>query len=273
MGCIKPISIKNPAGFGTLRVPCGNCPGCKNKRAADWAFRLQQESKRHASSHFATLTYDDEHVQGSPNGLLTLNKIHLQTFFKTLRKQSPGEKIKYYACGEYGGRTFRPHYHAIIFGATPSAVDNSWNHGHVRIDPVNDATIRYVTGYVTKPSVVDKSDPNDDRQRESAFMSKNMGLNYLTDEIKDYHEKGSKSFLTLPGGQKQALPRYYRDKIFTEYHREEMNEILYNKSEQKRRLDIEAAGSVQVYEENRRAGIAAAMEKYNSQRYSKRNQI
>lgn len=273
MGCIKPISIKNPKGIGTLRVPCGSCPGCKNKRAADWAFRLQQESKRHLLSHFATLTYDDDHVKGSANGLLTLRKTDLQTFFKTLRKQTGCKTIKYYACGEYGGRTYRPHYHAIIFDASGAAISNAWTHGHVKIDKVNEATIRYVTGYVCKPSIVDKSDPNDDRERESSFMSKNLGLNYLSPQIQAYHENGSKSFVTLPGGLKQALPRYYRDKIFTEAHREEMNEKLYQQTEQKRRLDIQAAGSFENYEESRRAGIVAAMEKFNSQRYSKRNKI
>lgn len=274
MGCIKSISIANPAGIGTIRVPCGNCPGCKNKRAADWAFRLQQESKRHATSHFSTLTYDDEHITGSSNGLLTLNKAHLQTFFKTLRKQTDCKTIKYYACGEYGGHTFRPHYHAIIFDATHDAITRAWNHGHVYNDKVNDATIRYVTGYICKPSVVDRTDPTDDREKERAFQSKGLGSNYLTGAgTLDYHESGSKSYITMPGGLRQALPRYYRDRIFTPDERAEMNEKLYSQTEHKRRLEIQAAGSVERYEENRRAGIQAAMDKYHSQLYSKRNKI
>ena len=45
----------------------------------------------------------------------TLRKKDLQLFFKRLRHKIP--KFSYLACGEYGGETERPHYHAILFGA------------------------------------------------------------------------------------------------------------------------------------------------------------
>lgn len=273
MGCIKPIAIPNTAGPGTIRVPCGNCPGCKNQRAAWWAFRLQEEAKKHHQSLFITLTYDDDHIKGSPNGLLTLNKTDLQTFFKTLRKQSGSKTIKYYACGEYGGTTFRPHYHSILFDATPLQVVRAWNNGNARCDQVTPASIRYVTGYICKPSIVDARDPNDDRQKEKAFISKGLGLNYLSDELINYHRDGANSFTTMPGGVKQPLPRYFRDRLFTPEERSEMNEKTYARMEAKRRKEIEACPRPELYEENRRAAIAAAMEKYHSQRYSKRNKI
>ena len=33
------------------------------------------------------------------------------------------KKIRYFACGEYGDRTARPHYHAIVFGLSLSSDD------------------------------------------------------------------------------------------------------------------------------------------------------
>lgn len=39
---------------------------------------------------------------------------HLQKFFKRLRKKF-GEGIRYFACGEYGSKNGRPHYHALLF--------------------------------------------------------------------------------------------------------------------------------------------------------------
>ena len=67
-------------------------------------------------TRFLTLTYADEHLP--PNGSLVV--ADLQKFIKRLRKhyakRNNGIKLRYYACGEYGDRYGRPHYHAIICG-------------------------------------------------------------------------------------------------------------------------------------------------------------
>lgn len=271
MGCIHPITVKNPKGIGTLPAPCGACPGCRQQRAAAWAFRLQQEQKQHDKSIFVTLTYDEFHVKGSEYGLLTLDKRDLQTFFKRLRYYNPSGGIRYYACGEYGGQTRRPHYHAIIFSAYEDDVARAWQLGNTHFGEVNPRTISYVTKYLCKPRI-GKSD-DDDRQPEFALMSKGLGLNYLTDEMRAYHEKGSKSFVTLPGGLKQALPRYYRDKVFTEAQREEINEQAYKKQNEALKKAVQEAGSYTEYENRRRAAIAAAKEKFASQHYSTRKTL
>ena len=46
----------------------------------------------------------------------TLRKRDYQLFMKRLRKAFPNDKIRFYAAGEYGPKTLRPHYHAILFG-------------------------------------------------------------------------------------------------------------------------------------------------------------
>nr|CAI9751296.1 replication initiation protein [Microvirus sp.] len=78
----------------------------------------------HKSSYFVTLTYADEYVpihyySDPETGLalpsMSLQKRDYQLFMKRLRKKF-GDGIRFYASGEYGSESFRPHYHAIIFG-------------------------------------------------------------------------------------------------------------------------------------------------------------
>jgi len=262
MGCYHPITVKHKT-YGTLRAPCGGCEGCRKQRSADWCFRLLQEMQNHQLSLFTTLTYSDENIKSSPDGQVTLNKRDLQLFFKKLRKHNRSP-VKYYACGEYGGTTCRPHYHAILFGATPTAVSNAWDLGHSYNGEVNIKTIQYVTGYIIKPKLVGFN-PGDDRQREFSHMSKKLGLSYLTDEIRAYHENGLKSFVTLEGGQKQRLPRYYRDKIFTDAEKEQINSLSETKSENKLREIIQQQGSFVEYERNRIEAIKAQTLNFQTQ--------
>lgn len=74
--------------------------------------RCVHEASLHEENAFITLTYDDDHL---PVGG-TLKKDDWQRFAKRLRKYFKGRKIKYFHCGEYGERTKRPHYHALLFG-------------------------------------------------------------------------------------------------------------------------------------------------------------
>lgn len=106
-------------------VPCGRCRGCRLDYSKQWADRCMMELKDHDSAYFVTLTYDDFHVPLSYVGLAdtgealpvqTLRKRDLQLFFKRLRKSFPADHIRYFASGEYGSTSLRPHYHAILFG-------------------------------------------------------------------------------------------------------------------------------------------------------------
>jgi hypothetical protein len=166
----------------------------------------------HNSAHFVTLTYGDKPPL-TPKKFMNLHKPHLQHFFKYLRKD--GQKIKYYACGEYGSRTMRPHYHLIIFGTSPEFIEKHWHHGHVHFGAVTPASIGYTLKYMCKDSKIPLH-VNDDRLPEFALMSKKLGLNYLTPQMKAWHLADIKNrcYATLKQ-IKLALPRYYKDKIYT----------------------------------------------------------
>lgn len=158
-----------------LRIPCGKCIGCKLERSRQWAMRCVHENRMHKRSVFVTLTYDDDHL---PKGG-TLVKKDLSTFINNLReyhRYHTGEKMKFYACGEYGETTRRPHYHAILFGidftdrrksganrrgdawSTSKTLTDIWGNGHTLCGDVTFDSCAYVARYVTKKITGPKAD-------------------------------------------------------------------------------------------------------------------
>lgn len=144
-------------------VGCGSCLGCRADQAKQWAHRLTHEARSHEDAYFLTLTYDEEHLPR--NGSLAPE--HLQGFFKRLRRHYSGRRISYYSCGEYGERTDRPHYHAVLCGApfldrdrlpdrasgpvwTSPTLTEKWPYGLHEFTPVSHAAAAYVAGYVRK---------------------------------------------------------------------------------------------------------------------------
>lgn len=161
-----------------ITIPCGKCIGCRLDYAREWANRCMLELKYHDKAWFLTLTYDDEHIHYMMfDGVVvqTLWKKDLQDFFKRLRKGNKErglkpQKVRYYACGEYGGRTRRPHYHAIVFGLDIAEEDlrlykvspqgykyfvcdwitDVWQKGYVVLGEVNWNTCAYTARYMMK---------------------------------------------------------------------------------------------------------------------------
>lgn len=80
-------------------------------RAKDWAARLHHEAKLHEAKSFLTLTYNDAFLPDD----YSVSVRELQLFMKRLRKALP-VKVRFFACGEYGDKKGRPHYHVLLFG-------------------------------------------------------------------------------------------------------------------------------------------------------------
>lgn len=224
---MTPYPVKNDTGGETL-VPCGKCPECKKHRASAWGFRLQQEEKRSIAASFVTLTYDTTHATISDRGRLTLDKRHCQLFFKRLRKRmgavNPQHPVKYYLAGEYGGKTWRPHYHIILFNVpNPFDIDYAWHMGSTYHEAVNPATIAYVLKYISKPKRIPQY-RGDDRLPEFGLMSKGIGSNYLTYSMKKWHldDITERMYCTTLGGVKLSMPRYYKDRIYNDKEREQI---------------------------------------------------
>jgi len=194
-------------------------------RSAQWCFRLLQQDRVSRTAHFVTLTYRNDTIPKSPNGFRTLSKPDVQKFFKRLRKAAFGNNrsdIRYYAAGEYGPRTLRPHYHLIIFNSSPEAIYRAWGKGKITVDPVNGKTVAYTTKYICKGRFKPRFTA-DDRQPDFSLMSKGMGNNYLTREVVAYHQADLSRNYVIQEGFKLAMPRYYRERIFTDRMRQSQN--------------------------------------------------
>jgi len=237
MACQSPIFV--PQGLRDVPVPCGKCPPCIKRRVDSWVFRLLQEEKVSTNSHFITLTYDTPHVPISPNGWLTLTRgqevIDGKTydlccftkFMKRLRKLCPGFKLKYYACGEYGSENKRPHWHAIVFNVPDDKLySQAWSldgvqFGSVVVGQVSNDSIAYCCKYMNSSAAAGLY-PNwvpyvgrDDRVPEFSLMSKGMGVNFVTDAAKRFYNADlSRQYITVHGGNKIAMPRYYKGRLF-----------------------------------------------------------
>lgn len=220
MVCIAPVNIQDPReSRGSLRldVPCGKCGACRHNRRIEWSFRLKQELQHANAACWVTLTYADENLIYGAEGP-TLYRPHTQLFMKRIRKNT-GLKLRYYGVGEYGTTTQRPHYHVFLFGLPPhhyDAVARDWQLGNVSIFPVSEANIHYTTKYHVN---IDKS--VEGRQPEFAFMSRNPGIgNIYLEHATRWHMDNEYTHVQ-DNGFKLKMPRYYKEKIFTNpTHRE-----------------------------------------------------
>jgi hypothetical protein len=136
-----------------------------------WTSRIMLEAKLHPVNSFWTFTYSDDNMLHTTKGLATLVPDHLTLFIKRLRfayQQRDGALLRFYAVGEYGDDSGRPHYHAALFnfpscvrGVTQprrdgvccevcSWVGKLWGKGNVFAGQLEDASASYLAGYVTK---------------------------------------------------------------------------------------------------------------------------
>lgn len=270
--CMTPITLKtdNP-----VTVPCGKCPQCYKRRVSQWSFRLMQQERLCDSSHFLTLTYDNDKVYITKKRFMGLCKRDLQLFFKRLRKAHTtisktdraisSQPIKYYAVGEYGGRTNRPHYHIILFNANVELIAQSWDLGQIHYGDVSGASIGYCMKYMSKISRIPLH-ANDDRIKEFALMSKGLGKEYLTAEMISFHlaDKNNRMFCQTSDGKKIAMPRYYKERVYEKNERKLIGEHLRKEQIKK---ELEAASSDSTLTHRRDEAIKAAFTKMQLDRY------
>lgn len=195
--------------FEPFEVGCGKCIECINLHKVVWQHRLEDEKKCHDRCCFITLTYAETDGNLHPDDLTK--------FIKRLRKAVEPMKIRYYACGEYGSKGKRPHYHLVIFGydfpdkieyrrdkkgfmmCRSPLLEKLWTFGISSVLPANMTTFGYVTKDMQKLLPID-----DYRHPPFIRMSTHPGIGAngwdrsLTDG-KLWHD-----------GNSIPLPRYYK---------------------------------------------------------------
>lgn len=230
----KSISYKGVIYNNPVNVPCGKCIECRLDYSRSWAFRMVCELQYHNKASFLTLTYDDEHVPLTDDFHMSLRKDDLQKFIKRLRKRLPDTHLMYYAAGEYGGQTLRPHYHMILFGfypddavfykinkfgdvmVTSEFLNSVWGNGFVVVGEVNKKTCGYVSRYCTKKQVGINAISTYDvfgLERPFCLSSKRpaIGRRWIDDHIHDVANYSTLTISTGDGSFSLHPPKYFYD--------------------------------------------------------------
>lgn len=211
---LKTISIKYP-GF---QLPCGKCIECRLDYARQWAIRCVHESKMHEKNAFITLTYDDQHLLDPK-----LDYSDFQKFMKKLRKLQ-NDPMGVFVTGEYGGKTKRKHWHALIFGWSPSdgvykysndrgdksfsseTLNKIWGKGIAEYGAVTFQSAGYCARYAAKKLVHGHDDAHELHPISKKSSKHAIGKSWLEKYWPDVFLQGH---VVLGDGTTVGIPRYY----------------------------------------------------------------
>lgn len=169
---------------------------CRINLQRTWASRIQLEAQWHPYSTFVTLTYSDDHCPVTEDGLGNLSPEDLTSFLRRFRKGNGS--FRYFACGEYGEMSQRPHYHLIMFGISihyQDQVAKAWRDpktkeplGFISLAELTPARSAYVAQYTCKKMTKRGDERLLGRYPEFARMSTKPGIgNCVIPWLADQH--------------------------------------------------------------------------------------
>lgn len=241
MACTRPLKAYRAPGGGIafdskrgfedrkLELACGQCQECRLARSAQWALRCVHEAATHRHNSFITLTYSPESLPAN----WSLDVREWQLFAKRLRKERG--KFRYYHAGEYGSKTGRPHYHALLFGLhfpdqvvidqkngkrifTSPQLEEIWGKGNVTVGDVCFESAAYVARYVMKKITGDDAEEHYERvdpdtgeifpvKPEYSTMSRRPGIGKAW--LQKFKSDVYPSDEVIHEGRKFRPPRFY----------------------------------------------------------------
>lgn len=220
-----------------MTVPCGQCIGCRISRREQWVTRCLHEASRHEANCFFTLTHDDATLP--PWGSVRLRLV--SEMIKRLRTRIAPIKIRFQAMSEYGPRTFRPHYHGLLFGYdfpdreifgrsaagelryVSKELSEVWGLGFAECSDLTPRSVRYcakhnvdkLNGPLVDETFYSPVDPVTgevgSRERERSIYSNRPGIgaSWLDEFESDCFPSG----YIIEDGRKVAVPRYYKKRL------------------------------------------------------------
>lgn len=242
-------------GAEKLKLPCGQCVGCRLEYSRQWAIRCCLEAKQHTHNYFVTLTYADEfvplrehaHVDESTGEVVDIETVmtllpdDLKGFLKRLRTNMYRETdhigVRFFACGEYGPQNMRPHYHLILFNCPlPDLVferyangytyyrspllEKTWKKGFVLVTDFSFETAAYVARYMLKKHKGKDGDFYAKKGIEPEFTrcSRKPGLaRFYLDENADFIYNYDQVIIVNGKGKPiRCKPPKYFDRVFDE---------------------------------------------------------
>lgn len=258
--------------FVEMVVPCCRCAGCRLEYARQWAIRCMHEIQINPTNNcFITLTYKTSSLPQHES----LDYDHWVKFMKNLRKKfvpkcpfpkgHPDRKqwlrdngIRFFMGPEYGDKSGRPHFHAILFNfdfkdkffhkmsgefalyRSPT-LEKLWPHGYSSVGTATFESAGYCARYMLKKV---KGDDIDNRYffidpftgecfpkaAEKARMSRRPGI--AADWFAKFHKDvTSGDFVVMPDGRKVRPPKYYDNLL------QSFDEATYEKIKASRSLE------------------------------------
>ncbi len=254
------------------KTNCGQCTECRLQKSRDWGTKghLQMLYEKPNTNWFITFTYSDEylpthHTVDTETGEvfegISINKIDMEKMWKRLRKRYPTAHIKYLAAGEYGGKTMRPHYHAIIYGLPldttqfekigmsklmqpewttkelTESPDNHtmpiWPYGNITIGEATFEAIAYVARYTMKKATNHYEDwwyKSQGIMPEWLHWSNGIGMQYYKDYRDKIYQTDSVPVKNKKTGKLVKPPLSY-DRKYKEYDPEHFEYIKQKRKE------------------------------------------
>lgn len=251
--CWSPLDYSKE--YATFQLPCGKCLHCRLERARETATRCYHEAQMYQNNSFVTLTYADENTSGRlvykdfqdfqkrlRNHIFKniLNKMFPDLSEQTQKKlwrETPKNrrdeiyglhKISILVTGEYGDKTKRPHWHALIFNWRPSdlvykytsdrgdqaysskILDDLWQGGITEVGEITFESAGYCARYAAK-KLVHGFDGEHDFEPISRRSSKNaIGKKWIA---KYWLQTFQNGYVNIKKGDGQIIqspiPRYY----------------------------------------------------------------
>lgn len=243
---------------------CRKCLACRLNNSREKAIRAVHEAKEcPRGSIFVTATYKE---LKSPY----LNYADWQGFMKRLREEITRNvtdkevrkalRVGFMVTGEYGDKTKRPHWHAILFNYEPhdgrykysndrgdkvyesETLTRLWKHGIIEYGNVTIESAGYVARYAAKKLNHGRDGEHDYEPVHRTSCVNAMGKRWIEKYWKQTFEQG---FVRLPNGQPIRIPRYYEDwckkhqpEMYEHYVTNVKTEVMKRAEEKKREEDL-----------------------------------
>ena len=229
-----------------IKAPCGQCIGCRLEKSRQWAMRCVSELQMHAQACFLTLTYNNENLPEDGSVSKKFFKDWLKKFRESIRRRT-GDCIRFFACGEYGSKFQRPHYHVIIFGFCPNDLQihkttrngdvlyvsewlkEKWPYGFHTVGKVTFESCAYVARYCTKKYMGKHPEKHyGTLEPEFVHMSRRNGIGY--EWFKKFHKDVFPNDVFIFKGKTLRPPTYF-DHLLKKLDFEEYHEVKLNREE------------------------------------------
>lgn len=163
------------------------------------------------------------------------NTSDCQKFLKRLRfhsKNKYNEEIRFYGVSEYGPRTYRPHWHLLLFfnsdelaSVIQRLVSESWSYGRTTCELSRGGSSSYVASYVNSSVCLPSLYLEHKEIRARSLHSKGYGNNHVFPTQATIHELNKMSSILLDGESlsingkvKQIYPsRSYKHTVFPRF--------------------------------------------------------